>query len=82
MLRKDPKASIATLEVTRKSYEQQIRAAKNLVEKSELDMRTLPVRSAIESERLRWPECKEELSNEKATEVIIQYYNYHHQYQH
>lgn len=47
------KASIATLEVTRKSYEQQIRAAKNLVEKSELDMRTLPVRSAIESERLR-----------------------------
>ena len=47
------KASVATLEVTRKSYEQQIRAAKNLVEKSELDMRTLPVRSAIESERLR-----------------------------
>lgn len=47
------KASLATLEVTRKSYEQQIRAAKNLVEKAELDLRTLPVRSAIDSERLR-----------------------------
>ncbi|MBI2688834.1 MAG: HlyD family efflux transporter periplasmic adaptor subunit [Acidobacteria bacterium] len=47
------KASLATLEVTRKSYEQQNLAARNLVEKSELDMKTLPVRSAIESERLR-----------------------------
>lgn len=47
------KASLATLEVTRKSYEQQIRAAKNLVDKAELDMRTVPVRSAIEAERLR-----------------------------
>jgi HlyD family secretion protein len=47
------KASLATLEVTRKSYDQQILAAKNLVDKAELDMRTLPVRSAIDSERLR-----------------------------
>lgn len=47
------KASLANLEVTRKSYDQQIRAAKNLVDKAELDMRTIPVRSAIESERLK-----------------------------
>ncbi|MBL8242421.1 MAG: efflux RND transporter periplasmic adaptor subunit [Bryobacterales bacterium] len=47
------KASVANLEVTRKSYDQQILAARNLVEKSELDMKTLPVRSAIDSERLR-----------------------------
>jgi HlyD family secretion protein len=47
------KASVANLEVTRKSYDQQILAAKNLVEKSELDMRTLPVRGAIDAERLR-----------------------------
>lgn len=47
------KASVATLEMTRKSYEQQILAAKNLVEKSELDMKTIPVRSEIESTRLR-----------------------------
>ncbi len=47
------KASMANLEVTRKSYEQQIKAAKNMVEKAELDMRTIPVRSAIDSERLR-----------------------------
>jgi hypothetical protein len=47
------KASKANLEVTRKSYDQQILAAKNLMEKSELDMRTLPVRSDIDSERLR-----------------------------
>ncbi len=47
------KASMANLEVTRKSYDQQILAAKNLVEKSELDMRTIPVRSAIDAERLR-----------------------------
>lgn len=47
------KSSIANLEVTRKSYDQQILAGKNLMEKSELDMRTVPVRSAIDSERLR-----------------------------
>jgi HlyD family secretion protein len=47
------KASMANLEVTRKSYDQQILAAKNLVEKSELDMKTVPVRSAIDAERLR-----------------------------
>jgi multidrug efflux pump subunit AcrA (membrane-fusion protein) len=47
------KASMANLEVTRKSYQQQILAAKNLVEKSELDMKTIPVRSAIDAERLR-----------------------------
>ena len=47
------KASIANLEVTRKSYDQQILAGKNLVEKAELDMRTLPVRSSIDSERFR-----------------------------
>ena len=47
------KSSIANLEVTRKSYDQQILAGRNLVEKSELDMRTVPVRSAIDSERLR-----------------------------
>lgn len=47
------KANVATLEMTRKSYEQQILAAKNLVEKSELDMKTIPVRSEIESTRLR-----------------------------
>jgi len=47
------KASLATLEVTRKSYEQQIKAAKNLVDKAELDMRTIPVRSAIDAEKLK-----------------------------
>ncbi|MFN0103291.1 MAG: efflux RND transporter periplasmic adaptor subunit [Bryobacteraceae bacterium] len=47
------KASVANLEVTRKSYDQQILSAKNLVDKSELDMRTLPVRSDIDAERLR-----------------------------
>lgn len=47
------KASMANLEVTRKSYDQQINSAQNLVEKSELDMKTIPVRSAIDAERLR-----------------------------
>jgi len=47
------KASMANLEVTRKSYDQQILAGKNLVEKAELDMKTLPVRSAIDAERFR-----------------------------
>jgi multidrug efflux pump subunit AcrA (membrane-fusion protein) len=47
------KASVANLEVTRKSYEQQIRAAKAIVEKAELDMKTIPVRGAIDTERLQ-----------------------------
>ncbi|MBM3753399.1 MAG: HlyD family efflux transporter periplasmic adaptor subunit [Acidobacteria bacterium] len=47
------KAAIANLEVTRKSYEQQILAARNAVSKAELDMKTTPVRGAIDSERLK-----------------------------
>jgi len=47
------KASIANLEVTRKSYDQQILAAKNAVDKAELDIKTSPVRGAIDAERLK-----------------------------
>jgi multidrug resistance efflux pump len=47
------KASMANLEVTRKSYEQQILAAKNAVDKAELDIKTSPVRGAIDGERLK-----------------------------
>jgi len=47
------KAAIANLEVTRKSYEQQILAARNAVSKAELDLKTTPVRGAIDAERLK-----------------------------
>jgi len=49
----DFRKQIAELEITRKNYEQQVLTAKNAVDKAELDVRTIPVRSAIESERLR-----------------------------
>ena len=44
---------MADLKITRKSHEQSILSAKNAMEKADLDMKTLPVRSAIESERLK-----------------------------
>lgn len=66
------KASLANLEVTRKSYEQQIMAAKNTVAKAELDMRTLPVRSAIDSERLRLAQ-EEAKANLKQLEQAAKY---------
>lgn len=66
------KASMANLEVTRKSYEQQILAAKNLVDKSELDMRTLPVRSQIESERFRLA-LEEAKANQKQLQEAARY---------
>ncbi|MBI4876221.1 MAG: HlyD family efflux transporter periplasmic adaptor subunit [Acidobacteria bacterium] len=44
---------MAQLEVTRKAHEQQVTAAKGSVEKAALDLKTTPVRSAIDSERLR-----------------------------
>jgi multidrug efflux pump subunit AcrA (membrane-fusion protein) len=66
------KASMANLEVTRKSYEQQILAAKNLVQKSELDMRTIPVRSSIDSERLRLA-LEEAKANLKQLEEAAKY---------
>lgn len=47
------RASLANLEVTRKSYQQQILAAKNLVEKAELDLKTIPVRGRIDAEKLQ-----------------------------
>jgi multidrug resistance efflux pump len=43
----------AQLEVTRKAHEQQVTAAKGAVDKADLDLKTTPVRSAIDSERLR-----------------------------
>jgi len=49
----DYRKQIAELDITRKTYEQQVLTAKNAVDKAELDVRTIPVRSAIESERLR-----------------------------
>lgn len=49
----DFRKQVAELEITRKNYEQQVLTAKNAVDKAELDVRTIPVRSAIESERLR-----------------------------
>ena len=66
------KASMANLEVTRKSYDQQILAAKNLVDKSELDMRTIPVRSAIDAERLRLA-LEEAKANLKQLELAAKY---------
>lgn len=49
----DFRKQIAELQITRKTYEQQVLTAQNAVEKAELDIKTIPVRSAIESERLR-----------------------------
>jgi hypothetical protein len=49
----DYRKQLAELDITRKTYEQQVLTAKNAVDKAELDVRTIPVRSAIESERLR-----------------------------
>ncbi len=43
----------AQLEVTRKAHEQQVAAAKGAVDKADLDLKTTPVRSVIDSERLR-----------------------------
>ncbi len=39
--------------ITRQSHDQQVLAAKNAMDKAELDMKTVPVLSAIESERLK-----------------------------
>jgi HlyD family secretion protein len=49
----DFRKQIAELQITRKTYEQQVLTAQNAVEKAELDIKTIPVRSAIDSERLR-----------------------------
>lgn len=49
----DYRKQTAELQITRKSYEQQVLTAKNAVEKAELDIKTIEVRSAIDSERLR-----------------------------
>jgi len=43
----------AQLEVKRKAYEQRIRAAKGKMDKASLDLKTAPVRSAIQTERFR-----------------------------
>ena len=43
----------ANLKVTREAHAQQILAAKNAMDKAELDMKTVPVRSFIETERLK-----------------------------
>ncbi len=43
----------ANQKVTRQAHAQQILAAKNLMDKAELDMKTVPVRSFIETERLK-----------------------------
>ncbi len=43
----------STLEVQRKSYDQNIEQAKGAVEKAKLDIKTTPVRSAIEAEQLQ-----------------------------
>lgn len=49
----DFRKQTAELQITRKSYEQQVLTAKNAVEKAELDIKTIAVRSAIDSERYR-----------------------------
>jgi len=49
----DFRKQIAELQITRKTYEQQVLTAQNAVEKAELDVKTIPVRSAIDSERIR-----------------------------
>jgi HlyD family secretion protein len=43
----------AQLEVTRKAHEQKVFAAKGAVDKAALDLKTIPVRSAIDSEKYR-----------------------------
>ncbi|MBL8212751.1 MAG: HlyD family efflux transporter periplasmic adaptor subunit [Bryobacterales bacterium] len=47
------KRQLADLDVTRKSHEQSINTAKGDVDKAKLDLRTVPVRSDIESERFK-----------------------------
>ncbi|MFN3322310.1 MAG: efflux RND transporter periplasmic adaptor subunit [Bryobacteraceae bacterium] len=47
------KSLLAELEVTRKAHEQSIASAKADLDKAQLDLKTVPVRSAIDSERLR-----------------------------
>lgn len=47
------KKMVANLEVTRKSHEQQILIAKSDVDKAKLDLKTIPVRSVIDIERLK-----------------------------
>lgn len=47
------KNMMANLEVTRKAHEQSIAVAKGDVEKAELDLKTIPVRSVIETERFK-----------------------------
>ena len=49
----DFRKQTAELQITRKSYEQQVLTATGAVEKAELDIKTIAVRSAIDSERLR-----------------------------
>lgn len=44
---------VSDLDVTRKAHEQSIRIAKGEVEKAKLDLKTVPVRSAIDSERYK-----------------------------
>lgn len=47
------KRAMADLEMTRKAHEQLIQVAKAAVEKAAFDLKTTPVRGAIEAERLR-----------------------------
>lgn len=44
---------MADLDISRKAHDQLVASAKADVDKAELDMKTIPVRSAIDSERLR-----------------------------
>lgn len=44
---------VADLDVTRKAHEQSILIAKGEVEKAKLDLKTIPVRSAIDTERFK-----------------------------
>jgi HlyD family secretion protein len=47
------KRQLADLDVTRKAHQQSIETAKGDVEKAKLDLRTVPVRSDIDSERFK-----------------------------
>ncbi|MCC6393416.1 MAG: HlyD family efflux transporter periplasmic adaptor subunit [Bryobacterales bacterium] len=47
------RSMLANLEVTRKAHEQSIKSAQADVEKAKLDLKTVPVRSAMDSERFR-----------------------------
>lgn len=51
--RLDMKNLVVNLDVVRESYRQAILAAKSNLEKADLDLKTTPVRSAIDAERLR-----------------------------